>query len=717
MKVGQYHRNGKRERKSHQPSGVEEDSEVEEAGNPGYNDISFYQNIPEDEFDNIPYHSTAGTPEAQREDSELRSTGQQQMSPHTGPATPLFHGEGAMGDTPSKLAKAGLYQPVEQQRKSDQPVCNRLGDNFTVDELDSPRVSIRSSSAYEPSQSPPGYIGRDDQPLSHIPQSTKRALSDQARGRKSKKNKISSNVHTVKPTLLVVLKLTRGKNATDRATTMAPRVPSTEVNENPVGHAATRRRCSDDVATDYETRDEQHHIQPTMPNQDPANNDSEAATDITCGSNDRTTACRASGSTIHMDDHTRPSIFTQQQPLTTQQEQDSERLAELLERCSRGEVYGILKQLMVRSLKEQTPEEVESNILLPVLRQILDQVLSTTSGIDPHSMASDVQERFTSQNVCLCQHHCMPVDNSIDHLRRTSGDHSGWTAVNDCSMDVDVLPRRRIDVEHTPLISGVDNTNQEAAQIPGPARIPVDAAQVLQDVVGKASATSRDLVSVQKLIIKSASKSRSFLVQLPAHKAMLIKAANSSPEVDDSAGQKATIHQIENDAASSAILSMHQKPSEETTRETTPTHHPANTIDRPGLENSLNTHGTAISSANNHDHTPTDIPVRLYLDEETNSLKPQGYLTLDGLLSKDQLFTEIQAGLEEYLDVADQIASVTVKRADGEVFDDLYADELRITRAGKQDVWKLVIRTILKHGAGEGGLKGYVKMKKLVDDK
>jgi hypothetical protein len=38
-----------------------------------------------------------------------------------------------------------------------------------------------------------------------------------------------------------------------------------------------------------------------------------------------------------------------------------------------------------------------------------------------------------------------------------------------------------------------------------------------------------------------------------------------------------------------------------------------------------------------------------------------------------------------------------------------------IMQAGELDTWQALVKNILVHGAGEGGLRGYVKVRKAVE--
>jgi hypothetical protein len=112
-----------------------------------------------------------------------------------------------------------------------------------------------------------------------------------------------------------------------------------------------------------------------------------------------------------------------------------------------------------------------------------------------------------------------------------------------------------------------------------------------------------------------------------------------------------------------------------------------------------------------HNEALTNIYLSLYLDEQANHVDPLGCVTLTGLTTRDILFTMAQEDLESELDPGDQIVVVKIRRADGQVFKGPNIRTMPIKRAGQQDMWQALVKTLLVDGAGEGGLRGYVKVK------
>jgi hypothetical protein len=113
----------------------------------------------------------------------------------------------------------------------------------------------------------------------------------------------------------------------------------------------------------------------------------------------------------------------------------------------------------------------------------------------------------------------------------------------------------------------------------------------------------------------------------------------------------------------------------------------------------------------------TDIYLSLYLDEQADHDDPLGCVMLTGLTTRDDLFTMVQEYLEsqiDEIDPGDKIVIVKIRRADGEVFQGPNIRTIPIMRAGKLDMWQELVKTLLVHGAGEGGLRGYVKVRRAV---
>lgn len=125
---------------------------------------------------------------------------------------------------------------------------------------------------------------------------------------------------------------------------------------------------------------------------------------------------------------------------------------------------------------------------------------------------------------------------------------------------------------------------------------------------------------------------------------------------------------------------------------------------------------TPLPSAEN-DNALTAVFFKLYLDEEADPEDPPGCVKLTGLTTRDDLFTEIQGIFEDDLSAGDQIVAVKVRRADGEKFKGPEIRTMPIRRSGQQDMWRELIQTMSEYGVGDGGLRGYVKVKRCTDAK
>lgn len=107
----------------------------------------------------------------------------------------------------------------------------------------------------------------------------------------------------------------------------------------------------------------------------------------------------------------------------------------------------------------------------------------------------------------------------------------------------------------------------------------------------------------------------------------------------------------------------------------------------------------------------------LYLEGAVATDDPIGCVTLEDLETKDKLFAEVEAVLDDEFDAGEVVCMIRVRRADGEAFPRPNILSMPITRGGKQDVWHSLVKKILGQGIGEEGLRGYVKVKKVEGSK
>lgn len=152
-------------------------------------------------------------------------------------------------------------------------------------------------------------------------------------------------------------------------------------------------------------------------------------------------------------------------------------------------------------------------------------------------------------------------------------------------------------------------------------------------------------------------------------------------------------------------------------RAATPTKLTGNDICEPGLQDIVTKLEASAPPIDNNSNSLRSVFFKLYLDEEADPLEPQCCVKLTGLTSRDELFIMMHDDLQDDLDTGDQIAAVKVKRADGEVFRGPNVRTMPIKRVGRQDMWRELTDTLLEHGVGEEGLRGYVKVKKCIDAK
>jgi hypothetical protein len=165
------------------------------------------------------------------------------------------------------------------------------------------------------------------------------------------------------------------------------------------------------------------------------------------------------------------------------------------------------------------------------------------------------------------------------------------------------------------------------------------------------------------------------------------------------------------------VLQGYGSPEAETHQATVPSQLNGNASHESGLRSLVSKLGSATSSTDKHTNCLRSVFFRLYLEEGADPLEPQCCVKLSGLTTRDELFAMMHEDLQDDLDAGDQIVVVKVKRADGEVFRGPNVRTMPIKKVGQQDMWEELINTLVKHGAGEEGLMGYVKVKKSVHAK
>lgn len=259
LKVGQHNRNlQSRKRKTKQPRTPKTTLDVEDGRQPIHIDVSACQSVEDTWGKNAPTLSDE-TNDTRTEDSRPRSTGQERMTPNAASAESVLDRQRSMGQNigtlPNLETHAELHGWMKQQeRPNGDDESDKLNHDMAEPEDVHPEAGVGTSPVRVLSRPISRDNRHNEQPLAH----TKRPLTDGKRGRRTKRNKVSSDVHIAKPTLVVVLKLTRGKGASDRAATMPPRqspgpVSSTELDEIHVRRSTILPSREDIVADDPET--------------------------------------------------------------------------------------------------------------------------------------------------------------------------------------------------------------------------------------------------------------------------------------------------------------------------------------------------------------------------------------------------------------------------------------------------------------------------------
>jgi hypothetical protein len=409
LKLGQYHTNAQRaKRKSKPPVDAEDPIEVEEDKSFGQdlrNDESVHQNVTEYEHNEFVDDSTSGTNNVQSEDTIPLPISTQSI---IAPPGPSLDDRSPMGNTQTMLAEAEpksrnikLQQyMMEQRARTNLMDSHHLNSNSAGVESRPSEPRVASPSAYETSQSPLQDMGQNERSLTPTTQNVKRPLSDGRSGRKSKRNKNYPDVQTVKPTLVVALKLTREKGVPDQPTTMPPQqsyvpMPSVEADEISVRHLSVSASRYDAFASDREIGDERASVQHVVPNQDPTNDISEAVMDATYDLNDTDSDYEPTDRIIPVGDTVRPSSATPRQTHVSQKQWDSQAMAEF-RKVWADEADEIVNEILTAPFREHTPKKLVRDILLPALEQIRDQLPSVTAQSGSLSAPNDLHEQVTA---------------------------------------------------------------------------------------------------------------------------------------------------------------------------------------------------------------------------------------------------------------------------------------------------------------------------------
>jgi hypothetical protein len=371
--------------------------EAESLRDKSHIDVSVCQNVTEDKHNNFVHHSTSGTNNIPIEENIPLSIHQETTQPTTTathPPAAALNDYSPMGDTPSKLLEAEpkfqhpkLNKFMEQQGRTNRANSHQVDYTFPDFEVTPAGVRMISPSAHGMSQSPPRYMDQSERPLAHTAHNVKRPLDEGTSGRKTKRNKKHTDVQTAKPSLLVVLKLTRGKGVSDRQKTVPPQqphvlIPSVEADEIAVRHSPVLASRHSTIASDPEIEDEETSIQQGVPHQNPLDNISDVAMDAPENLNDTGSAYDTTDPAIPVDNTIRPSSAMPHQSHVAPKQGDSQVMAEFRKLWG-GEAYEVVNDILTTSLSKHTPAELVFEILLPKLRQIRDQLPSTTVQNDP----------------------------------------------------------------------------------------------------------------------------------------------------------------------------------------------------------------------------------------------------------------------------------------------------------------------------------------------
>lgn len=400
----------------------------EEAKRSGYrlqNDVPVPQNVAEDRQDNFVYHPAPGTSSAPSEDIRPLSIDQESTQPIAVSPAPYLNDHNPMGDTSSKLIAGELEFPniklkrhmVKQQERANQTNSHQLDTNSAGLELFQTRMESASDS-----QSPPRFIGQNGRSPIPTTHNTKRLLPDGTRSRIVKRSKKDSDVQIVKPSLIVVLKLTRGKGVSNRQITVPPPqpyvpMPLVEDGEISVRHPSVPASQRDAAVTGPDIEDERTSVQPV----EPMNDISEVAMDNPHDLNDLTSATDPT-------DATRPLSTMPGRPHVTQTQRESQVIAEFYRLWS-GEASELVRAMLTTSPSKHTPGNLLFDILLPVLRDTHEHCqkgrTELQQSIEPFDTASQGQPT-----------------RDLSSLNNTGGIHASSSELGGENFNVPVQPTR-----------------------------------------------------------------------------------------------------------------------------------------------------------------------------------------------------------------------------------------------------------------------------------
>jgi hypothetical protein len=277
--------------------------------------------------------------------------------------------------------------------------------------------------------------------------------------------------------------------------------------------------------------------------------------------------------------------------------------------------------------------------------------------------------------------------------------------------NTDKPTRNGADMNGSPLVSNAMNIDENAHSSQEPTLLPeasreYGAREVLHDAVASAletvgeTAVIQDSTLAQSPVVQATSSTKrdSRLEPRDFH-------TNPGAEADFDASQPRLVPQ------GSASMAT------ETNEAKTPESPVGNAIHETGLQDVVTKLETTPSPTDKDCNSLKSVFFKLYLDEEADPLEPQCCVKPTDLTTRDELFTMMHDDLQDDLDDGGQIVAVKVKRANGEIFRGPNLRTMPIKRVGQQDMWRELINTLLEHGAGEEGLRGYVKVKKYIDAK
>jgi hypothetical protein len=225
-------------------------------------------NTTENRDNNFADPSSPRAASSERESNILLSAGRREMPPNIAPVASMVPGQSSMNNRQTEPFAANTghthsrsRQNTKQLKRSEKDRLDQLRSGSARSYACSPKTGM----AGLPFHTSPGTLSTSEQSQSYPPQHPKRPFIDGTPVSSTKRSKTSANVHISKPSLIVTLKLTSAKDASNQDNTAPPqqphiRMPSPEL--PPLDDIITWRSMAPFDLLDGTTRDQRSTLEP-----------------------------------------------------------------------------------------------------------------------------------------------------------------------------------------------------------------------------------------------------------------------------------------------------------------------------------------------------------------------------------------------------------------------------------------------------------------------